>query len=346
MADSPRIGLISYTNLTSGIGVFAWELIKYLGVDSVLSVKNRVKGQEEWIDRQHTAGETVREGTVRHYLDRYKPDVVLFFETPFGDGLQKVRSERKSLRVVGIPMQETMGAKDFSWCDAIICPCSSALTKARSVKRAYGLFLPIGLEMFPFAQRKGHTFVHNVGYGWRTDRRQTRTVVEAFKMLKDPDARLIINAQQKFPAGGVMPDPRIDYNLESYKSPSDIFARGDISVLPIAYGGYERMILESMASGLPTLTTNADPMCMFQHDPSFLITPWKRKTVTSPFLYRVVFNEISVGSMHRHMTRLLSIDTAAHSKAARKQAEAQSWESKDIDYKGEWMRVLREVCSC
>ena len=347
MAHTPRIGLVSYTNLTSGIGVFAAELIRYLGIDSVLSVKNRVKGQEEWIERQMNGDSPLTKERVNAYLDKYKPDVVLFFETPFGSGLQWCRTRRNDFKVVAIPMQETMGAKDFSWCDALFCPCQLALDKAQrqAVKRAYGLFLPIGLEMFPYRQRTGHIFVHNVGYGWRADRRQTKRVVEAFVKLEDPEARLIINAQERFPEGCIAKDERIDYRLRSYEKPADIFVDGDIAILPVAYGGYERMIPESMASGMPTLTVDADPMSMFQHDPDFLMRPSRSRCVTSPFFYKVIFNEVSVGALHKKMEWLLGIDTAAYGQKAYRQAKAQSWESEQIDYRKVWMDTLCDVAS-
>jgi len=343
VAPSVRIGLVSYTNLTSGIGVFAHELVKYLGVDSVLSVQNLVKGRERWMERQYDAGECLNRETVNRYLSKYHPDIVLFFETPFGRGLEEAR-ERRNFRVAAIPMQETMHHKDFSWCDAIICCCKTALEKARDldIKRAYGLFLPIGMDLFPFRKRKGHTFVHNVGYGWRTDRRQTKKVVEAFRGLPE-DARLIVNAQQQFPRATVVDDSRIEYRLQSFARPEDIFAEGDISILPIAYGGYERMILESMASGMPCLTTDADPMNLFQHDERFLVKPMNSRRVTNPFLYEVDYHEVSVKALRKKMRWLLEIDTAKFSKAARAQAVAQSWESK-IDYRAEWMRVLEEIC--
>lgn len=339
MGSAPKIGLVSYTNLTSGVGVFAWELISYLGVDSILSVNNPVKGQEQWIERQHTVRGSVSRDKVEAYLDRYSPDVVLFLETPFGDGLEKARRRRGGFRVIGIPMHESEACQRIAFCDAIFCPTVSAMQTVGGK----GIFLPIGLELFPFRQREGHVFVLNVGYGHRNDRRQAASVVKAFQRIENPDARLILNAQERWPEGSVVDDPRITYNLRTVEEPADNYAEGDIALLPMAYEGYGRMVLEAMASGMPCLTTDADPMNLFQHDGRLLVPVSRTYQVTQ--YADTIYNEVSVGDLHRKMEWLMTIDTALFSRRSRRQAEAQSWECKTIDYRGLWMKEIEAVCS-
>jgi hypothetical protein len=338
-----RIGVITYTNLASGIGVFGWELWHYLG-DSILSVASPEKGQEVWTERQTVASRPPSDRSITDYLDEYKPEVVMFLETPFSMNIYNLCRAR-GIATVAIPMHETFSAKR-------LVPDLMACTNSISYRQAAGknrelIFLPIGLELFKYRKRTGHTFVCNVGYGGVHDRRQAQAIIRAFHRITDPDARLILNAQSRWP-DGVTPgqwakDKRITFNLINYPHPSDIYEMGDISILPIAYGGYERTILESMASGMPTLTVAAEPMCLYQHDPRFLIKPWQQYRITKNWVYNVLYNRVKVEDLQEKMEWLLTIDTPKFSERARRQAEAQSWESTKIDYKKTWMEMLKDL---
>lgn len=272
------------------------------------------------------------------YFKRFRPDVVIFIETPFSELLYPL-ARKHGVKIVGIVMHETYMVARLE-ADLLICPCETAWKKVRGNKKL--MFLPIGLELFPFKLRKGHTFVASIGYGGVHDRRQVAKTVEAFRGLKDPEARLIINSQADLPKGVNIKDKRITLNLETFPLPKDIYAEGDISILPMAYGGYERGILESMASGLPCLTLDADPMNLFQHDPDFLIEPHRSWVLNGKWVRDTVYNEVSAEDLRKKMEWLLTIDTAAYSRRARAQAQAQSWES-EIDYRGLWLETLCSI---
>jgi len=335
-----RIGLVTYTNLTSGIGVFGWEFFKHLEADSILSVASRKKGQEVWTERQVTAPRPPSDKHIDDYFRRFHPQVVLFLETPFSISLYSI-ARKYGAKTVGISMHETYSAYRLA-ADLVVCPCRSAWEKARVPNKRH-VFLPIGLDLFEYKERQGHTFVMNIGYGWRVDRRQSKVVIDAFTQLEDPDARLILHAQECWPEGIVSKDPRIEYRLGGSPTPADNYAEGDILLAPMAYEGYGRTVLEGMASGMPVLTTDADPMNLFQHDPDLLIEPCERFFWTGGYVKDALFNRVSVEDMRRKLEWLLTIDTAAYSQRARRQAEAQSWESTKIDYKGLWLETLRSI---
>lgn len=321
--------------------MFGWDFFKYLPADSILSIANPQKGQEQWTDRQHTVGRPPNDQSIIRYLDTFKPDVVLFLETPFSMSVYRLCNQR-GVKTVAIPMHETFSAKRLVP-DLMICPNNIAYQKSQGKPRKL-LFLPIGIEMFPYRKRTGHTFVCNIGYGGVHDRRQSAVIARAFSRLKDRSARLIMNSQYAWPQGSHISDNRITYNLKDYPSPADTYKKGDIALLPIAYGGYERSVLEAMASGMPTLTTAAEPMCLYQHDPDFLIEPCERYTITQDWVYNVAFNKISVDDLLKKLKWLMTIDTAKYSERARRQAEAQSWESTEIDYHGVWIDTLERLC--
>jgi len=338
LENPPRIGVVGYTNKTSGIGVFVWEFWQYLKADSILSISSGIKGQKVWTDRQVTSKRPPHPTVIDDYLARFAPEVVLFIETPFSDQLYPL-ARKHGAKTVGIPMHETLSAERLE-SDLLICTCSSAWKKTRAARKSF-LFLPIGLKLFPFRERTGHTFVVNIGYGCLADRRQSAKVVEAFKRIHDPAARLILHSQERWPAGVKVDDPRIVYQLGTKPEPADVYAEGDILLAPIAYGGYERSILEGMACGMPVLTVDADPLHLYQHDPNFLIPPAKQWLLNKKWVTNTVYNEVTVDQLQERMEWLLTIDTAKYSRRARAQAEAQSWESKEIDYYGTWIKALR-----
>jgi len=227
--------------------------------------------------------------------------------------------------------------------DMMICTCYEAWKKSYHENKKL-LFLPIGRKLFPYRNRKGHTFVTNAGYGGVHDRRQVSKVTHAFKELEDPKARLICRSQTKHWPENLAEDDRITYITKDYPEPKDIYKNGDISILPLAYGGYERGILESMLSGMPCLTTDRDPMNLYQFDKDFLIEPKKSWTLNSSWVHNTTYHEASVEAIKERMEWLLRIDTSKYSRWARKQAEAQTWES-SIDYKGLWLETLCSVLS-
>jgi glycosyltransferase involved in cell wall biosynthesis len=339
----PRIGLVAYSNLNSGIGVFARELIDNLPIDSFLSVWS-MKGQDHgWHPRTFYGHRSLSNQNIKDYLEAYTPEVILLIETPYNSSLYEI-ARRFGAKTANIVMHESFRTRGL-WeaCDLLICPSKNAIAKVQARNMPYaGLFLPIDVGPLPFRERRGHTFVLPIGYGWRNDRRQAAKVVSAFHRINDPSARLILYTQSRWPEGSVINDRRIEYREGNLPSPADIWEEGDIAILPHAYEGYGRTVLEAMSCGLPTLTTDADPMNLFQHDDRFLVTPRKRYIVPR-YVLDTIFNEVCADDLNEKMEWLLQIDTPEFSLMARRQAEAQSWSSV-IDYRSAWLEVLEELC--
>jgi hypothetical protein len=336
-----KIGLIGYTDINSGIGLFNWDLFHAFG-DSVLSVKSPKGPQMEWTDRQVSCPRPPNKMAIERYLDKFQPDVMLFVETPYNDIIFKLTKDR-GIKMVGIPMHESNGAARNA-ADFYICPSVTAWEKSihGNVTNSVLMFLPISTGLFPYRKREGHTFVMSLGYDGMRDRRQSAVTIRAFQSLRDPDMKMIVHTQTNVP--GRAEDPRIEYRTQNHAEPKTCYEEGDIFLAPQAYGGYERTILEAMSCGMPTLTTNADPMNLFQHDPDFLIEPSNKYVFSEGYISDTVYNEVALGDMMDKLSWLSTIDTAKYSERARRQAEAQSWESSEIDYKGIWLKKLEEIC--
>jgi glycosyltransferase involved in cell wall biosynthesis len=336
-----RIGLIGYTDINSGIGLFDWDLFHAFG-DSILSINSRKGAQLTLTEKQVSCNRPPNNLSIERYLDQFRPEVVLFVETPFNELLFKLCKDR-GIKVVGIPMHES-GAAARNGADLYICPSVSAWEKNlhNNVTNSVLMFLPIGLDLFPYKQRTGHTFVMSLGYDGMRDRRQSAVTIKAFCSFDDPDMRLIVHTQTNIP--GRVDDSRITYITGNYPEPKTCYEEGDIFLGCCAYGGYERTILEAMSSGMPTLTTNADPMNLFQHDPDLLIEPCRKYVFSEGYIQDTVYNVVSFEDMRDRLEWLMTIDTAKYSERARKQAEAQSWEG-PIDYKGTWLQALAQCCT-
>ena len=300
-----------------------------------------VKGREQWSDRQMDVGLPPTDLEVRQYFQNYQPDVVIFIETPFNWKLTDI-ARKYGIKTVAIIMHETCTLERAAGADLIICPCQSAWDKIPLPNKIL-LPLPIGLDLFPHKQRDGHVFVFNMGYGGVNDRRQSVKTLAAFSLLRNPEARLIINSQ--VPTNLKITDKRIELREVNYPEPKQIYADGDIALLPIAYGGYERMIPESMASGMPTLTMDADPMNTYQPDLDLRVRVNKQYRITDQWVYNTVYNEVSIPDLLQKMEWLIGIDTPEYSLRARNWAEAQSWESTEPNYKAIWLQTLGELCS-
>ncbi len=338
-----RLGLIGYSNRSSGIGMLIHDFIDNLPIDSFLSYPS-VKGQEDgWHERQHTAWRPKDSKALRRYMEAFKPDAVIFIETDYFPHGFKIVKELGS-KPVCVVMHEVYRhwTQIEEEADLAICPSRNALEKAVGCERSVFLPLPIALEPFPYKERGGHTLVHNVGYGWRNDRRQTARVVRAFHSLEDPDARLIVNCQSKWAEGVPLPDERIDYRLVDLPEPADIWAEGDIAIQPTAYEGFGRMPLEAQACGLPCLTMDADPMNLSQNDSDLLIAP--NQTYLAPkFAHDTVFNEVSVEGLREKMEWLLTLPMPDYSKRARAFAEEKSWSNPKM--RDPWIETLEELCN-
>ena len=325
-----KIGLIGYTNRTSGIGNINWELIHNLPIDSICSVWSP-KGQEKWIDNQMSIlYQDV--GMFESYLQIYKPDVLLSVETPFITN-KEVFERHPEIKKVLIIMQESK-ASYLNCADLYIYPFPEIPDWLYLPPNTIPLFLPLDASEWRFRIRGGHSFLHIIGYGGVADRRQTEKVLRAFKRLNK--AGLIIRSQK--PITGLESE-RIKVICENSNDPTEIYWYGDILIAPDAYNGYGRHIPEAMASGLPVLTTNAPPMNFWVDKLDFLIKPSSVFDLNQAWVKTKYF-EVDENDLCEKMDWLLQIYVYEYSKQARERAEQLSWNN---EIRQKWLSVLRGI---
>ncbi|MDO8885719.1 glycosyltransferase family 4 protein [Candidatus Oleimmundimicrobium sp.] len=273
-----ELGIICYTNLRSGLGIFAKEFIDNLGIDHILSV-NSVKGREDWQETQINASMRPNDSQIIELLE--KIDLLITLEIPFNFNAYRIAKEmgKKSAVVVN---HEWFNLND-NWgdCDLFICPSKTAYDKlGKFGDKRLLINVPIDISGYKFTPRGGlfnsNVFVHNAGYGGIFKRKSTDEVIRAFH--KSKAKKLIINAQRdigdelSFQAREILSeDTRIDFRINDYEDNNELYKEGDIAIQPSKFEGYGRAIIEAMACGMPVITTNQDPMNSFYPDKELLI---------------------------------------------------------------------------
>ena len=263
------IGLLSYTNRTSGIGLLATDSIKWLGVDSMLSVWS-VKGQEHWLPNQVTCRTPDNDSLIR-YLDTYKPDALLGFETMFREAVY-YECRKRGIKTILVIMHESY--RPELPIDLLVCPTQAAYNKVVEPNKVYFPW-PIDIDSFPIdnTARETPKYLHICGHGMRNNRRQTDVVIAGFLMADIPTT-LTVRCQRDWrKVYGDVVSPKIRFELANLPDPRDLYVGHDVLVQPDAYAGYNRVLYEAQAVGLDVITTDAPPMDECETD--WLIVPSK-----------------------------------------------------------------------
>jgi 1,2-diacylglycerol 3-alpha-glucosyltransferase len=179
--------------------------------------------------------------------------------------------------------------ESFELYDALICNTERHFSVFRSHPNSW--FLPWGtdVERFTVSQKKcsqSLTFIHSAG--WSPYRKGTDLVIRAFSELRNKDAKLLVHSQsdlqewlrQNQLSFLVENDPRIQLISENILSP-DFMALGDVYVYPSRLEGIGLTQAEAMASGLPLIVPNEQPMSEFAKDGFSRVVPiakrWRRE---------------------------------------------------------------------
>ena len=323
-----RSAILSYTNETSGVGVIAHGLFKWLPGDSYLSVPGR-KGQGHWTDRQLNSRRP-NPWVLRHFLRRYQPDTLLSVETMFDCGhlVYDVCAERH-ISTATVIMHESYNP-GRTCLGLYLCPTQVCYARVEEPNKAY-FELPIELEHFPPTIRtQALRFLHIMGYGAAYNRRQTREVVAGFLEANLPGATLTVHCLQDWRKEyGDRQDPRVTYRRQLMPLRRTVYRTFDALIQPESYAGFGLPLLEAQACGMPVITTNAPPMNEQAHDPDALVpvdqvarlqTRSDSPTAVNTNQYLVTPEGVS-GTIRR----LAAGDIRAKSIRARRYAETRAW---------------------
>lgn len=334
-----KIALLSYTNLTSGVGVIAHGLFKWLPGDSFLSVAS-VKGTARWSPRQ-TNVSSPRPPLLQLFLRQFKPDVVLSVETMFDNGrLVYDTCAEHHIRTATIIMHESYNP-GRTRVGLYICPTHICHRRVEEPNKAY-FELPFEIEQFHFTPRtQARRFLHVMGYGAAHNRRQTWEVVAGFLDANLPDATLTVHCLQDWRAEyGNRKDPRVTYRRQLLADQRAVYDGFDVLVEPCSYAGFGLPLLEAQACGLPVITTNAPPMNEQVHDPAALVPVARVQRLEtrgkSPTRVNMAQQFVTAEGVSATIRRVAAGDVPAMSLRARRYAETRAW----TEAKAEELRTL------
>jgi glycosyltransferase involved in cell wall biosynthesis len=212
-------------------------------------------------------------------------DVVLIAEAPYNYHLYA------RARELGVKTAVAYNYEFFDWFahpdypkpDMLIAPSQwhyqdiEKWCEDNNVKHVY-LHCPVDRQDLPFREiKQARTFLHTAGRSAAHDRNGTKTVIEASKYLKT-DAQIVIHFQGEQGLAHQTTMTTQDYRqyAEVYGDPSrlniltqelinyaDVYAMGDVLLLPRRYGGNCLPLNEALSIGMPAIMTNVSPNFSF-----------------------------------------------------------------------------------
>ena len=247
-----RIGIIGPAN-ESGLGRLVEDFYNHFECN-VLAV-NHNKGQRRKFERALYSQNATPTNDELHYLAD-ESDLLLTFETPFSPNAYKIFKQRKKPTVC-MTMYECMQDGREFWNDVdVFISCSLPDLQTVGYRNKIFLPVPIDTERIKFIPRQGkiRKIIHNAGYGGFYGRNGTTEVLKTFSRYQGDDMELIIRGQQK-PELDAMRDKKNIIFDTGEKEFDQLYSYGDLFFFPCRFNGLSLPIQESMAAGLPVLTS-------------------------------------------------------------------------------------------
>jgi len=323
-----NVTLLSYTNLTSGIGVIAHGLFKWLPAHSIISIRSS-KGQDTWSARQANIT-APRPPIFCKLIKGYETDVLLSIETSWDNGhFVHDSATKRHIRTASIIMHEAYNPGQTKL-GLFLCPTRICFNRVTEPNKAY-FELPIEIEPFPFTLRtQARRFLHVMGFGAHTNRRQTREVIAGFLRANLPGATLTVHCCQDWrPEYGHWDDPRVHYRRALLPDQAAIYADHDVLIQTDSYVGFGLPLLEAQACGMPVITTNAAPMVEQVHDPDALVPVDRvfRLETRGGMPTRLNCDQhlVTAEGVAATITKIAAGDIRAKSELARVYAESRAW---------------------
>lgn len=266
-AVSPRLGLVAYATAT-GLGYQTRAIHDHLHPDKTLVIDlSSDKGlplHPEWFPGARIAWRTLGGADIDWLLDGI--DVLFACETPISYELFDVARER-GVRTV---LQFNYEFLDY------LAPHGSHLPKPTVFaapspwnvdkvdrRRCPTVWdLPVPIDPAGIVQRQiteAKTFLHVAGRPAVRDRNGTGDFIDLARRCADLDARWILTCQS--PTREIWDALRgapVDLVTET-PTPGDLYADGDILILPRRYGGLCMPALEAVTAGMPAIMPAISP---------------------------------------------------------------------------------------
>lgn len=281
-----RLGLVARAD-NSGLGIQTFEFYRHMRPDKTMVVDiSNLNGNKQYPERY--ADNAI--GTVNFVTGIPTPndineflkdlDVVFVAEAPYNYFLYE------RARELGVKTAVQYNYEFFDWFsyqhypkpDMLIAPSKWHYADVQdwcdknSVKHVY-LHCPVDRDKLPFRKiLKARTFLHVAGKSAAHDRNGTNTVIEAGKYLTS-QAKILIHFQgeqglshqattslaEYIQMLGAQKTPKVIIRHNEFENYEDVYAEGDVLLLPRRYGGNCLPMNEALSIGMPVIMTNISP---------------------------------------------------------------------------------------
>jgi len=204
------------------------------------------------------------------WITSNKLDIVIFNEylqwSDKRNNLTKI-CKKLGVKTIGFLVMEKFKLEQALDYDIVLAPTVTFERFMRMNRVRNFRYVPMSIDFneFPKVAKEyslPFTFFHPGGWGGVHDRKNTYAVIEAFKLLNNEDARLIVSSQKDMNMRAIHNVEMIDRNL-TRKELLELYNRSHATILPSKWETIGIPILESLASGVPVITSNVPPMNEF-----------------------------------------------------------------------------------
>ena len=283
-------------NDNTGIGSMVREIKNVLGLGKHIIINSQRLENAVCNSKDHiNINENTSIRKLKHDLAKIKG--IIFIEKPHWNKNLLHAAKALNIKLICIPMWEWFKPLDSSWnqVDLFICPNQKALNVVKSYGYENSILLNWTLDLGRLPKRKitgkAKIFFHNAGIVDHDDRKGTIPTLKAFHRIKDKSLRLIVRKQNHCELPEIK-DSRIEIHTGNYEF-KELYNSGDVAIQPSKMEGLGFMVLEPVCSGIPTITTDIEPIKNYVANPLLRV---KRK-----LFKRSCFPKIVGGVKHAHM---------------------------------------------
>lgn len=214
-------------------------------------------------------------------------DILLFIEIYGWHQDLLVVAKKLKIKTVCLVNWEWFNPDDPNWrkVDFLAAATRYTISFLKGLGFSNLLYLPPPIKLEDLPERaitgKGRSFFHNAGIIDDDDRKATHTVIRAFSKVKNPEIQLLIRSQH--PVDLKVDDSRIIIHRGNLLDRADLYREGDVAIQPSKLEGVGFNILEPVACGVPTITTDCEPMNEWVSERFLLVKTsfWKKKSFSN-----------------------------------------------------------------
>lgn len=358
-----KLGLIARSDNT-GLGAQTWEFYKHMHpVKTMVIDIGKLNGNAQHPER-YPDGIFIKGFPTNADVDRFLEglDVVFLAEAVYNFYLYTRAKE------LGIKVANQYNYEFFDWIvnpllptpDMFIAPSKwhydtiNAWCSDNNIKHTY-LHCPVNRELLPKRKiTQARIFLHVAGKSAAFDRNGTDNVIDASLYLKT-DAKILIHFQgnQGLPHQATNTiegykrrlfnhgnPAKVIFQVEELENYADIYAKGDVMILPRRYGGNCLPLNEALSVGMPVIMPDISPNNQFL-PPNWLLPATK----INEFTPRTVIDiyDVSPVALAAKIDQFYTMSESAmwfENIKADDLAQTISWQA----LKPEYERVLGELC--